>query len=676
MRLPPSELEAATTSYCEQLVQNNSTTYHFQKLVHHVMELLARADKVRDRAQHAANAVYFLRIFVKHLTENLSALHLISFVNEVPQSQLSNGTAGSHVPLLVQLVRSLVTVLVSAQLIQSAVPSPGPPCLPPPKSPRSPSAASYLFDWEVINLLLVMTSTQLYTPTATAQTNAHPFTSALLQQEDLVPVLLQALLQHFIQRQALPKGAQVYQPPAETPRSVFRLVRSAAATVLWLPLRAYTFLVRSSGAEAPGSPLGDSALLLLLVLLHHAPSAESGQHNSFRRAFAGMQDADDMGSDSAAEAGFSGGSDVAAVSFSGLYEALGSLLNNERTALLLYDALHACLNFQNYVLVRSDLEVLLLPLLHMLYTASGRAPSHLYMLLIILLILTQDASFAANVHKVQLTSVPWYKERLLNRTSLGSLLVVLLLRTAHFNLAKLRDVYLHTNTLAALANLAPHAENLSSHAAQRLVSLFDMLARRYQRLQRVAAGGPGKGRGDELQVYGDFLRIVLEILNCIIVTNLPSNPELVYALLHRQEVFMPFREDMVFAELVDNVLVAIKYFNNKVEAARKEGGWDWSVEKVLEVIKGSMRGWRADKLRRFQELHFTYEEEASPEDFFVPYVWTQVCNTSTIPWNSAAIALFSPLSATMSAASLEAQDTNGLTSHLSASSEVLVANGM
>ena len=67
----------------------------------------------------------------------------------------------------------------------------------------------------------------------------------------------------------------------------------------------------------------------------------------------------------------------------------------------------------------SDLEVLLLPLLHMLYTASGRAPSHLYMLLIILLLLTQDASFAANVHKVQLSSVPWYKERLLNKTLLG-----------------------------------------------------------------------------------------------------------------------------------------------------------------------------------------------------------------------------------------------------------------
>ncbi len=59
--------------------------------------------------------------------------------------------------------------------------------------------------------------------------------------------------------------------------------------------------------------------------------------------------------------------------------------------------------------------------------------------------------------------------------------MILLLRTAHYNLAALRDVYLHTNTLAALANLAPHMHSLSSLAAQRLVSLFDMLARRRAR---------------------------------------------------------------------------------------------------------------------------------------------------------------------------------------------------
>lgn len=61
----------------------------------------------------------------------------------------------------------------------------------------------------------------------------------------------------------------------------------------------------------------------------------------------------------------------------------------------------------------------------------------------------------------------------------GSLLVVVLLRTAHYNMSKLKDVYMHQNTLAALANIAPHISGISSHAAQRLVSLFDMLSRRY-----------------------------------------------------------------------------------------------------------------------------------------------------------------------------------------------------
>jgi hypothetical protein len=61
-------------------------------------------------------------------------------------------------------------------------------------------------------------------------------------------------------------------------------------SVLWLPLRAYTFLVRSGGAAAAGgSPLGETSLLLLLVLLHHAPPTESPRRNTFRLAFARLQ---------------------------------------------------------------------------------------------------------------------------------------------------------------------------------------------------------------------------------------------------------------------------------------------------------------------------------------------------------------------------------------------------
>jgi dymeclin len=50
-------------------------------------------------------------------------------------------------------------------------------------------------------------------------------------------------------------------------------------------------------------------------------------------------------------------------------------------------------------MVRSDLDTVLLPLLHMLYASDRRNASQLYMLLIIVLLLSQDPAFAANVHK-------------------------------------------------------------------------------------------------------------------------------------------------------------------------------------------------------------------------------------------------------------------------------------
>lgn len=64
--------------------------------------------------------------------------------------------------------------------------------------------------------------------------------------------------------------------------------RLHAASVLWLPYQAYTLLLRpsrlSDSGEASGgtagapsnSPLGDSALLVLLVLLFHAPPQARG----------------------------------------------------------------------------------------------------------------------------------------------------------------------------------------------------------------------------------------------------------------------------------------------------------------------------------------------------------------------------------------------------------------
>ena len=72
---------------------NNAATHHFQVLVHHTMALLQKLEKQQQPSQQVVNAVYFLRVILKHLTENLSAAQLVAYVNGMPQA---NGSASAH----------------------------------------------------------------------------------------------------------------------------------------------------------------------------------------------------------------------------------------------------------------------------------------------------------------------------------------------------------------------------------------------------------------------------------------------------------------------------------------------------------------------------------------------------------------------------------------------------
>ena len=59
-----------------------------------------------------------------------------------------------------------------------------------------------------------------------------------------------------------------------------------------------------------------------------------------------------------------------------------------------------------------------------------------------------------------------------------------------------------------------------------------------------------------------------------------------------------------------------------------------------------MQGWRSDRMRPFPDLRFVYEEEQSPEEFFVPYVWSlAVAATANTmyTWDLSSLALLTPL---------------------------------
>jgi hypothetical protein len=520
-----------------------------------------------------------------------------------------------------------------------------------------------------------MASTQLYTPQgtpATASSSQHVFLEVLVAQKILAGPTVQSLLLHFITSPTPPSGLSFYTPT--TPRGALHFVKSAASSVIWLPYSAYSLIARrrsSSNRDGPGinSPLGDAAISLLLAL-HFYPPSNTKQENPFNRALRNIQDTDDVAStDSAAEAvegGHGAGAATSAaanVPYAALFDSLGcSLLHKEASILLLYALIHGTPHFNNYCMARSDVDTLILPILELLYTARGRSANQLYMILIILLVVSQETAFASNIHRIPLRAVPFYKERPLVDTTLGSLLIVLLLRMAHYNLTALKDVYLHTNCLATMANLAPSMTNLSAHTSQRLVHLLRLLQKRHLKLleggkhDQEIFSESGKDalsssssivereqRVLELQLYSDFIRIVLEIINAILVNGLSQNPELVYALLHRREVFEPFEKDSKYTDLMENILLVVDHFGRKVDAMVSNENGNVSAEIVLQVIKTTSIGWRKEKLRTFPELRFSYEEEASPEDFFVPYVWSLILSNLSIPWTLSAITAFVPV---------------------------------
>ncbi len=91
---------------------------------------------------------------------------------------------------------------------------------------------TYLLHLEVMNLLLVMLSTQLFSPSATAEAGAHPFTEVLMDGEEGASGLVLLLLKHFIERRPLPANAPVFKPPSQQQRGVLRFVRSAAGILI------------------------------------------------------------------------------------------------------------------------------------------------------------------------------------------------------------------------------------------------------------------------------------------------------------------------------------------------------------------------------------------------------------------------------------------------------------
>ena len=53
--------------------------------------------------------------------------------------------------------------------------------------------------------------------------------------------------------------------------------------------------------------------------------------------------------------------------------------------------------------------------------------------------------------------------------------------------------------------------------------------------------------------YGDLMAGLLEFINAILTHTLKSNAQFIYALLHRKDMFEPYRDHPRFSMLIDNI---------------------------------------------------------------------------------------------------------------------------
>ncbi|XP_066471940.1 dymeclin isoform X2 [Tiliqua scincoides] len=612
-------LEEAAISVCKSLVENNPRTGNLAALI---KVFLSRTKELKISAEcqnhlfiwQAHNALFIicclLKVLICQMAEEELQLHF-TYEERTPGSYESECR-----DFMEELLCCLIQLIVEVPLLD----------------------ITYSISLEAVTTLVVFLSCQLFHKEILRENIVHKY---LMHGRCLsyTSRLVKTLLYNFIrQERSPPPGTHVFQPESDGGGLLYGIA-SGVATGLWTVFTLGGVGSKRTPQQDESSPLANQSLLLLLVLanLTDAPDAP----NPYRQAimsFKNTQDNTTLPSPNP---------HAFQINFNSLYTALCEQQNSDQATLLLYTLLHQNTNVRTYMLARTDMENLVLPILEILYHVEERNSHHVYMALIILLILTEDDSFNRSIHEVILKNITWYSERVLTEISLGSLLILVVIRTIQYNMTRTRDKYLHTNCLAALANMSAQFRSLHQYAAQRIISLFSLLSKKHNKVLEQATqslrgslasdDSPLPDYAQDLNVIEEVIRMMLEIINSCLTNSLHHNPNLVYALLYKRDLFEQFRTHPSFQDIMQNIDLVISFFSSRIEQA----GAELSVERVLEIIKQGAVALPKDRLRKFPELKFKYVEEEQPEEFFIPYVWSLVYNSAVaLYWNPQDIQLF------------------------------------
>ncbi len=404
------------------------------------------------------------------------------------------------------------------------------------------------------------------------------------------------------------------------------------------------------GAQLAESQLRSRAMMLFLVLVH-----QDTRLGPYKAIVKGLLDPDGVASDTSPrlgdpQLGESRGKDnekdakttvsddaKLSVSFGLIYDEIVADLPKPSAILVIYTLLAHNTGFRQAVFAKTDVDVLAVPLLRMLHDETDLQSNDTYMALITLVILTADPSFCQTLHShLRLPhGVEWFRDANLGSISVGSLTVAVLLRIITLNLSyDENDLYLHTNCLGALANMAPYCRGLHPYACAQLTGLIDTLAKRYREAAE-ASEAKDSSQNPELEALEGFLKLSLQVAaGCLAPAAAPHNASLVVELLRIKPQLAALhqtrsRMNGAFGGVLGPLRVLLEEAEMRaLEGAKLRRGTDGK-------IKSAIARYAADK--GFQTpvpvpAKFVYEEQANSHEFFLPYIWKMIFSLDSIPY--------------------------------------------
>lgn len=416
-------------------MQNNPKSHNFYSLLQvynaKCKELsnipLGHQDTLNSALLQVTNLAYAIRICLRYLVQTLSEENLLTHLSPPKIESSRNNTQASDDSSLAKStsepnalpVNQLEKLLVTCMKILTDMPV---------------TKANYVLQAETISMILILLSVQMYSLKPAHKSAVY---RVILSQKcsSYAPLLCKALLTNFIEQIECPKY-------------------EGGSLIIGLASGVWNVLSLGYGKQEAEATkdclLSRLSVMLLLVLTNHCTTG----HNAYRDAVFNCSDVaiKTSPSNSISESNSPPDDEVSfKIEFSKLFETISNVPNDDQTTLLLYTLLHKNVTFRNYIISKtSDLDMIVVPILRVLYDSPEKSSHHVYMALIILLILSEDTLFNDAIHSVQLKSVLWYKEKQLTPISLGGLMVLVIIRAIRVNISRTKDKFLHTNLLATL----------------------------------------------------------------------------------------------------------------------------------------------------------------------------------------------------------------------------------